>query len=105
MLPSIARAGRRPSFPQPGAIAILTSMQSFEHTPLEARELLSRRISELGLRVEGSPLEKFVHQLYAELEARGLKKFRPGVYLSDEWACPDREPVIGMPFYLADHGF
>ena len=24
------------------------------------------------------------------------------MYLSDEWACPDREPVIGVPFYLAE---
>src|SRR3954470_4873755 len=77
-------------------------MQSFEHTPPEARELLPRRIRELGLRLEGSMLEKYVQQLYAELAAKGLQKFRPGVYLSDEWACPDREPVIGVPFYLAD---
>ena len=80
----------------------LEGMQSFEHTPPEARELLHRRISELGLRLEGSILEKYVQQLYAELAARGLQRFRPGVYLSDEWACPDREPVIGIPFYLAD---
>jgi hypothetical protein len=77
-------------------------MQSFEHTPPEARTLLSRPIRELGLRVEGSTLERYVQQLYAELEGRGLSRFRPGVYLSDEWACPDREPVIGVPFYLAD---
>jgi hypothetical protein len=77
-------------------------VQSFEHTPPEARELLSRPIRELGLRVEGSPLEKYVQQLYVELGARGLSCFRPAVYLSDEWACPDRQPVIGIPFYLAD---
>ena len=77
-------------------------MQSFEHTPPEARELLPRRIRDLGLRVEGSPLEKYVQQLHRELAERGLERFRPGVYLSDEWACPDREPVIGVPFYLAE---
>lgn len=49
-------------------------MQSFEHTPPEARELLPRRISELGLRLEGSTMEKFVQQLYAELAARGLSQ-------------------------------
>jgi hypothetical protein len=76
-------------------------VQSFEHAPPEARSLLSRPIRELGLRIEGTPLEKAVQQLYAELAAKGLKQFRPGVYLSDEWACPDREPVIGIPFYLA----
>src|ERR1700687_2886613 len=77
-------------------------MQSFEHTPPEARELLSRPIRELGLRLEGSMLEKYVQQLYNELAAKGLTRFRPGVYLSDEWACPDKEPIIGVPFYLAD---
>jgi hypothetical protein len=77
-------------------------MQSFEHTPPEARELLSRPIRELGLRLEGSMLEKYVQQLYSELAAKGLTRFRPGVYLSDEWACPDKEPIIGVPFYLAD---
>ena len=74
----------------------------FEHTPPEARELLAKPIRSLGLRLEGTPLEELVQQLYAELAARGLGRFRPGVYLSDEWACPDREPVIGIPFYLAD---
>jgi hypothetical protein len=33
-------------------------MQSFEHTPPEARELLSRPIRDLGLELEGSMLEK-----------------------------------------------
>jgi len=77
-------------------------MQSFEHTPPEARALLSRPIRDLGLRLEGSMLEKYVQQLYADLAAKGLTRFRPGVYLSDEWACPDKEPIIGVPFYLAD---
>jgi len=77
-------------------------MQSFEHTPPEARELLSRPIRDLGLKLEGSMLERYVQQLHGELGAKGLVRFRPGVYLSDEWACPDKEPVIGVPFYLAD---
>src|SRR3954447_21582528 len=98
MPPSLARAAGR----QIPAMRSFQQMQSFEHTPPEARTLLSRPIRELGLRVEGSTLERYVQQLYAELEGRGLSRFRPGVYLSDEWACPDREPVIGVPFYLAD---
>src|SRR5438132_13136462 len=77
-------------------------MQPFEHTPAEARELLGRPIRELGLKLDGSPVEKYVQQLHRELEARGLERFRPACYLSDEWACPDREPIIGIPFYLAD---
>ena len=77
-------------------------MQTFEHTPPEARELLGKPIRELGLKLDGSPVERYVQQLHRELEARGLHRFRPACYLSDEWACPDREPIIGIPFYLAD---
>ena len=52
-------------------------MQSFEHTPPEARELLKRPIRELGLKLAGSAVEKYVQQLYRELEAKGLERFRP----------------------------
>ena len=69
------------------------------HTGL--REILDRPICGLGLKIEGSPLERFVHQLYRELESKNLKKFRPLCYLSDEWGCPSGEPVVGIPFYLA----
>jgi len=65
------------------------------------QELLSRPIRELGLKLEGSPVERFVEQLYRELEAKGLSKFHPACYLTDEWGCPSGEPVIGIPFYLA----
>jgi len=41
-----------------------------------------------------------VTQLYAELEAAGVS-LRPPVYLSYEWGCPDRVPIIGVPFFLA----
>jgi hypothetical protein len=75
---------------------------NFEKAPAEVQELLSKPIQELGLKLEGSPLERFVQQLYKELDAKGLKKFRPTCYLTDEWGCPNMEPVIGIPFYLAD---
>jgi len=74
-------------------------MQPFEG---HDQELLSKPIKELGLRIEGSPIEKYVLRLYKELERKGLKCFRPRCYLTDEWGCPDQEPVIGIPFYLAD---
>ena len=72
--------------------------------PPAYQELLSRPIRELGLKLEGSPVERFVEQLYRELDARGLTKFRPACYLTDEWGCPSGEPVIGIPFYLAHAG-
>ncbi len=77
-------------------------MQTFEKPAAEAQEFLSKPIRELGLRLDGSPLERFVQQLYRELEKKGITKFRPACYLSDEWGCPSGEPVIGIPFYLAD---
>ena len=67
----------------------------------ERRSLLNRRISDLGLSIAGTPVERLANQLYDELAARGLS-FRPPVYLSDQWGCPDGTPIIGVPFYLAD---
>jgi hypothetical protein len=77
-------------------------MSTFEKTPPEAQALLPVRISQLGLKVEGSPVEKYIAQMYRELEAKGLKQFHPLCYLTDQWGCPSGEPVIGIPFYLAD---
>jgi len=77
-------------------------LRTFEKTPPEVQEILSKPIRELGLKLEGSPLDRFVQQLYRELERKGLKKFKPLCYLTDEWGCPSGEPVIGIPFYLAD---
>ncbi|MFP5245526.1 MAG: putative zinc-binding metallopeptidase [Thermoanaerobaculia bacterium] len=74
----------------------------FEHAPPEARQLLPMRIRDLGLSLERSPVAELVRHLYAELEAKGLRHFRPLCYLSDEWGSPTGEPVIGIPFYLGD---
>jgi hypothetical protein len=63
--------------------------------------LLGQRISDLGLAIRGSRVERLVQRLYEELAERGLR-FRPPVYLSDQWGCPDETPLIGVPFYLAD---
>ena len=67
----------------------------------EREALLGRRISELGLTISGSRLEHLIAELYKELEAKEIA-FRPPVYLSDEWGCPDGTPLIGVPFYLVD---
>lgn len=74
----------------------------FEKTPPEAQELLRKPIKDLGLKIDGSAVEPYVLQLYAEIEKKGLKHFRPACYLTDQWGCPSEEPVIGIPFYLAD---
>ena len=77
-------------------------MPPFEKTPADVQELLTKPIRDLGLKLEGSPLEKYVRRLYLEIERKGLKHFRPACYLTDEWGCPSGEPVVGIPFYLAD---
>jgi hypothetical protein len=77
-------------------------VQVFEKMSPDVREILSKPIRDLGLRLDGSPLERFVQQLYLELDRKGLRKFRPVCYLTDEWGCPSGEPVIGIPFYLAN---
>ena len=64
-------------------------------------ELLNTRVSHLGLAVEGSPIEPLVERLKSEFTRHSLR-FVPSFYLTDCWGCPDREPIIGVPFYLAD---
>ncbi len=68
--------------------------------PLADKAIMDIRIRDLSLHIEGSPLEARVGRLYDELDARGLA-FRPPCYLADEWLCPEKEPIIGIPFYLA----
>lgn len=69
---------------------------------IEERDaLLNTMIPALGLKIEGTRLAPLVAELYRELEAAGIK-FKPKVYLTDEWGCPEAVPIVGVPFYLAD---
>jgi hypothetical protein len=58
-------------------------------------ELLNTKVSDLGLRVDGSPVEPYTRRLLRELESRRIR-FRPEFYLSDVWGCPNKVPVIGI---------
>jgi hypothetical protein len=78
------------------------ALQAFEKAPPDVQEILSKPIKELGLKLEGSPLERSIQRLYRDLEQKGIRRFRPLCYLTDEWGCPSGEPVIGIPFYLAN---
>jgi hypothetical protein len=77
---------------------IKTLLQSWETVRCE---LLNTKISDIGLKIEGSPVEPLKKRLLHELEAKGIR-FRPDFYLTDMWGCPDKVPSIGIPFYLAD---
>lgn len=63
-------------------------------------QLLDARLCDLPLRIEGTPLERRLGRLYEELEARGLR-FKPHVWLSEEWFSPDQVAGFAIPFYLA----
>lgn len=58
------------------------------------------RVRDLKLQIQDSPLEPLIEKLYDELASKGIS-FRPPCYLADEWLCPDKEPIIGIPFFLA----
>lgn len=76
------------------------AVKRFAWDTLTDDELLDMRLCDLPLRIEGTPLEERVARLCAELEERGLR-FRPHVWLSEEWFSPDGVPGFAIPFYLA----
>ncbi|MGH7256726.1 MAG: putative zinc-binding metallopeptidase [Nitrospirales bacterium] len=63
-------------------------------------KLLGLRLCDLGLKIEGSPLEPQLEQLYTELASYNLL-FRPYCWLSDDWFTPDGIPGVAIPFYMA----
>jgi hypothetical protein len=63
-------------------------------------QLLTLPMRDLGITLGGTFLSTKTQQLYAELEACQLR-FRPDLWLSNEWFTPDRMPGIAVPFYLA----
>src|SRR5437868_8937989 len=74
-------------------------MEISDWASLNDQELLERRISQLGLRLEGTTLEPLIRQLYDELSAKGLT-FHPPTHVGDEWFVPIGIPAIFVPFFL-----
>jgi hypothetical protein len=62
--------------------------------------LLNLRFCDLKLTLSGSPLERRLSRIHGELERRGIR-FRPHMWLAEEWFSPDGVPGIAVPFYLA----
>jgi hypothetical protein len=69
-------------------------------TRLPDAELLQLRFCDLRLRLTGTPLERRLQGVYGEMERRGIR-FRPHMWLAEEWFSPDGIPGIAVPFYLA----
>jgi len=71
----------------------------------ERYALLNTRVCDLVLNLEDALLYRCIQKLYRELELKKLS-FTPNYYFTcggDEWGCPDRVPIIGIPFHLADN--
>ncbi|HET7203481.1 MAG TPA: putative zinc-binding metallopeptidase [Steroidobacteraceae bacterium] len=69
-------------------------------TRLDDEALLDLRFCDLRLSLRSSGLGGAVQRLYDELGRKGIR-FRPHVWLSEEWFSPDGTPGIAIPFYLA----
>lgn len=69
-------------------------------TRLPDVELLTRRFCDLRLTLRNSAVELYLSKLQRELKGRGIR-FRPHVWLSEEWFSPDGVPGIAVPFYMA----
>ena len=86
-------------------MGLSSALQYVDNWETERYELLNTRVCDLTLNYEDTPLRRCIERLYAELATRKIL-FKPPYYFScggDEWGCPDREPIIGIPFHLADN--
>ncbi|HHY86853.1 MAG TPA: hypothetical protein GYA07_15155 [Verrucomicrobia bacterium] len=74
-------------------------MEIADWANLSDDELLEKRISQLGLKLEGTEISGWIQQLYQELSERGLL-FHPPCHIGDEWFVPVGVPAIFIPFFL-----
>ena len=63
-------------------------------------QLLDYRLCDLKLCLDDSALKPAITQLFGELSSRHLR-FRPHLWISNEWFAADGIPGIAVPFYLA----
>ncbi len=74
-------------------------MDTAQWVNLSDEELLEKKISHLGLKLDGTELQPLVQQLYQELSAQGLT-YHPPCHVGDEWFVPVGIPAIFVPFFL-----
>jgi hypothetical protein len=76
------------------------SARRYRWEDFDDEELLALRFCDLRLRLRDSDVWPAIERLYTALARRGLR-FRPHVWLGEEWFSPDGVPGIAVPFYLA----
>jgi hypothetical protein len=69
--------------------------------PFHESKLWSTPIRDLGLKIEGTPLEPVIAEFRQELDGAGIRKLKPHFYLTTDWVVHDDTIGIGIPFYLA----
>ena len=69
--------------------------------PFRETTLWSSPIRELGLKIEGTPLEPAIAEFRRELATAGFRKLKPHYYLATDWVVHNDTIAIGIPFYLA----
>ncbi len=74
-------------------------MEAADWSILSDDQLLEKKISRLGLKLEGTELQALIQRLYDELSQKGLV-FHPPCHVGDEWFVPVGIPAIFIPFFL-----
>ena len=67
---------------------------------MNRQQLLSMRLCDLPVSIEGTWLQERIDKVREELGDRGLR-LNPHFWLSDEWFSPAGVPGVALPFYLA----
>ncbi len=68
--------------------------------PFHESKVWSTPIRDLGLKIEGTPLESVIAEFRREVEQAGIRKVKPQFYLTTDWVVHDDTIAIGIPFYL-----
>ncbi len=66
---------------------------------LSTTEILSLPLNEMANGLSLGSLASEIKQLHRELATKGLK-FRPHIWISDDWFCPDGHTGFAIPFYI-----
>jgi len=97
------RAGALPSGPmanQGRRRPRIADARAYRWADLDDASLLQLRFRDLRLGLRDSLVWPDIQRLYREFERRGIR-FRPHLWLSEEWFSPDGVPGIAVPFFVA----
>lgn len=71
-----------------------------DQSAFEPNNYRRTKLCDLGLTIEGTPLQPITEEFLQELRDCGIE-LRPHLYLTTEWGVPFPSISIGIPFYLA----